>query len=85
MALTSPLDLKTHLITVVSGSQEIFTFLAMLVIAFAMSRFSLSNKVSLSLFALFGIIMAAYLQGIYVLIILIIGITTFYSLSKIGR
>jgi len=85
VALISPLDLQQHLATTVAGSSEIFTFLAMLIIAFALSKFNLPNKVSLSLFALFGIIMATYMQGVYVLIILIIGIVTYYSLSKIGR
>lgn len=84
-SLHSPFDLEQILVTDVAGSLEIFSFLAILLVAFVMSRFNFPNKVSLSLFALFGVIMASYLSGIYVLIILLAGITTFYSLSKIGR
>lgn len=85
MALTAPLDLKQHFITVLAGSAEIFTFVAIFIVAIFMSRFNFSNKVSLAMFALFGVIMATYLSGIYVLIILLIGIVTYYSLAKIVR
>lgn len=85
MALHSPLDLQQIFIVDVAGSMEIFSFLAMLVVAFVLSRFNFTGKTNLALFALFAVIMASYMSGIYVLIILIVGITSFYALSKVAK
>lgn len=83
MTLTQPLDLQTHFITVLAGSPEIFSFVAMLVVAYGCAYFNLSNKMSLVMFAAFILIMATYLQGLYILLILIGGLVTFYSLRKL--
>jgi hypothetical protein len=85
MALYAPFDLKAHILTTLAGSLEIFSFVAILSIAVILGKFNFSSKISLTLFALFGVMMAAYMQGIYVIIILLVGITTYYALSKIGR
>lgn len=82
MTLIAPLDLEQIFVVNVSGTPEIFSFVAILLISFALAKFDFPNKISLAFFALFGIVMATYLQGIYVLIILLGGITTFYALSK---
>ena len=85
MALHSPFDFEQIFVVDVAGNPEIFSFLAMLLISLAMSKFSLPSKVALPLFALFAIVMATYMQGMFVLVILLAGISTFYALSKIGR
>lgn len=85
MVLHNPLDLEQIFIVDLAGNPEIFSFISMILVAFAMSKFGLPSKLSLPLFALFGVIMGAYMSGIYVLIILFAGIATYYSLSKIGR
>jgi ABC-type maltose transport system permease subunit len=85
MSLISPLDLERIFVVDVAGTPEIFSFFAMLLVAFALSRFNFPNKINLVLFALFTVIMATYMAGFYVLVILIGGIVTFYSLSKIAK
>ena len=83
--LISPLDLQRIFVVDVAGSIEVFSFLAILLISFVMGKYNFSNRISLVLFALFGTIMAAYMPGIYVLIILLAGFATFYAISKMSR
>lgn len=83
--VTLPLDLEKIFVVDFAGSQEIFTFAAILLVSIAFSKFGLPNKIALPLFALFGVIMSQYIGGLYVLVILFAGIVTYYSLSKIVR
>ena len=85
MTLYEPLDLKNILMVDVAGGPEVFSFVAILIVAFLLSKFNFSNKVNLTLFALFAVIMATYIQGIYVLVIIIAGIVTYYAISKISK
>lgn len=85
MTLISPLDLRQHLVVGVAGNPEVFSFLAILLISIVMGKYQLPNKVALAFYALFGVIMSSYIGGLYVVIILIGGIATFYSLTKIVR
>lgn len=83
--LISPLDFEQLFIVNLAGSTEIFSFIAVLLVAFAMSKFRLTSRLALPLFAVFGVIMATYLEGIYILIILLGGLVTFYALSKLAK
>lgn len=85
MALTSPLDLEQIFVVDVAGNAEIFTFIATLLVFFILSKFNFPSKVSLSIFALFAVIMAAFLPSIYVIVILVAGITTFYAWTKMVK
>lgn len=85
MALVAPLDLEQHFVVTAAGSSEIFTFLAMLLVSYAFGRLNLPNKIALPIFALFTVLMATYIPGLYVLIILVSGLTTFFALSKMTR
>lgn len=85
MSLYSPLDLKNILIVDVAGTPEVFSFFSMLMVAFLLSKFSFPNRINLALFGLFGVLMATYMQGIYVLIILFAGLATYTGFSKFGR
>ena len=85
MALHSPFDLEQILVIDLAGSADIFSFIAIIFAGVMMSKFSLPSKLSLPLFALFGIIMSSYIGGLYVLIIILTGIVTFYSISKIWK
>ena len=83
--LHSPFDLEQILVVDLAGSAEIFSFIVVLIVSFMMAKFNLSNKIAMVLFVLFTVIMSAYLSGLYVLVIILGGVVTFYSLSKFGR
>lgn len=85
MTLNSPLDLLQIFLVDFAGSTEIFSFISLILIGVFVGKFRFSNTEALSIFALFGIIMSAYLPGIFVLINLIGGIAIYYQLSKVSR
>lgn len=85
MSWIEPLNLKYILVNVLAGNLEIFTFLSFLVIAAMAAKFQMPNSVTLLMFAIFVIIMNTYLGlgGIYLLVILIVGLVSFFGLKKI--
>jgi hypothetical protein len=85
MAILEPLDLEQILITNLSGTPEIFSFIAVILVSIACAYFRLSNAHSIIMIALLGVIMSSYLPGLYVIIILFGGISIFYAISKIAR
>lgn len=85
MALFQPFDFYSIFGIDVAGTPEIFSLLAILLMSVVFSKFNMTGKLALPLFALFGVIMSSYLGGIYVIIILVAGISTFYALSKVAK
>ena len=83
MTITQPLDLEKIFVVNLAGSQEIFTFVAMLMVGMACAYFKFSNRNAMILFALFTVMMATYLQGLYVIVILLAGMSTFYTLARL--
>ena len=80
-----PFDLKTLLVDTFLGGMEIFIFAFIIVFSFACAKFNISNRIYLTLLAvsLILISMVAEISGIYVLVVSIIGIISFKSLSKL--
>ena len=85
MALIGPFDLRRIFVVDLAGTPEIFSFVAILLISFAMGKFGFTGKLALPLFALFVVIMAAYLRPLYVLVILIAGIVTYFAVSRMVK
>lgn len=85
MSVIQPLDLEQIFITNLAGNPEIFSFVAIIFVGIACAYFRFSNRNALAIFALFTIIMATYMQGIYVLVILLTGISSYYALSRIAK
>ena len=85
MSLYSPLDLFHILVIDLAGTPEVFTFVAMLLVSFFLGRYNFPNKVNISLFVLFTVMMATYMAGIYVLVILLAGLATFYAVAKFSK
>lgn len=83
MSIIQPFDFESIFVTTLSGTPEIFSFLAVIAISGLAAFFRMRNSIALILFALFGIIMSQYIGGFYVLIILIGGLSVFYGISKI--
>ena len=85
MAWHEALDLEYWFINVLSGTPEIFTFIAFMAIAGMAAYFRMLNSITLLMFALFAIIMAEFIGGIYLIAILIAGLVMFYYFSKIVK
>ena len=83
MAVIKPFDLKEIFVTTLAGSPEIFAFISILFIAGLSAYFKMSNALVLIMFALFGIIMSQYIGGLYLLVLLIGGLTAYYGIKKI--
>jgi len=83
--LIKPFDFLNIILVDVAGSLEIFSFLMIILISFIMSKFNIPDKIAMILFVLFAVIMSAFMQGIYVLVIIISGIVIFYNLSKMSK
>ena len=78
-----PLDLKYIFVNVLAGSMEIFMFLAMIFIAMIAGYFRMMSSTMIVLYILFAILMGQFMSGIYLLVVLIGGLVSFYLLSKI--
>ena len=74
MTIIQPLNLESIFVTTLSGTPEIFSFLAIILIFSLAAYFRMPNEIALILFGLFGVIMASYLGALCVLIILIGGL-----------
>ena len=82
MAVINPMDFERIFVTIVAGSPDIFTFLFILFISGLGAYFRMDSKIMMIMYLIFGIVMSTYIGAIYVLIILIVGIITFYSISR---
>lgn len=82
MTVINPMDLERIFVVILAGSPEIFTALLFIIISALSAYFKMDNKVVMVMYLISGIIMSVYIGAIYVLIILIVGIITFYSVSR---
>jgi len=84
--LEEPLQLEKILVNILAGSPEVFAFISMIVISFACARFNVPNKIFMPLIFLFVIMFASTIGlGFYLLGVLIAGLTTFYSISRLMK
>lgn len=84
MTVINPFDLERIFVVIVAGSPEIFTGMMILFLSALAGYFHMDNKVMMIMYALAGIIMGLYIgQGLYILIILAIGLITFYSITRL--
>lgn len=82
MAVIDPFDFERIFVSIVAGSQDIFTFMFILLISGLGAYFKMDSKIMMIMYLIAGIVMSTYIGAIYVLIILISGIITFYSISR---
>lgn len=82
MAFLQPLDLESIFINYLAGSAELFTFFSYLIITIGSAYFRMPDKIFLIMIAVFSVMMANYTGGIYVLVLFISGIISFYGISR---
>ena len=80
-----PLELRYWLVNTFSGSIEIFIFLAFIFISAMAAKFRMNSTVTLSSMVLFGVLMSQYFGGIYMLILILVGMITFISISRVVK
>jgi len=83
MAIIEPFDFKKIFMITLAGSPEIFAFISLIFLAGLSAYFNMPSFVFLILVGLFGVVMSAYVGGLYLLIILIAGLLAFYGIKKI--
>jgi len=86
MAFNQPLELEFWIVnTLTDATPTLFYMIAFMFIAGACAYFRMSNYVALMMFVLFGVLFSSILGGVWVLILLITGMVTFYSISKLMK
>lgn len=85
MAFVEALDLRYWLINTLSGSIEIFSFLAMIIIAGLAARFRMNGFLTVLMLGLFAIMLSQYMAGIYILMILITSLIVFVGISRFTK
>jgi len=83
MGFIQPLDLYQILVNMVSGSIEIFAFLAVISLATLGARFSMSNMTFILMLILFVILVADFISFLYLIIIILVGFIVYGLLNRI--
>lgn len=85
MTLNSPLDLEKVFVVDLAGNPEIFSFISIILFAFVAAKFNFDNKITMSLFALFTVIMSIYVKGLFIAVVIITGFVIGNYLSKLFK
>ena len=85
MALYSPLDIESIFFNDLAGDMNIFLFLSLFIVAFAIGKFNLPSKIAYPVFALFAVVTATVSQSFYFLVIILAGMAVFYSIGRFGK
>lgn len=86
MSWIEPLNLEYWLINTLAESLDIFIFLSFIFLAMISAKFRMPNYVFMSMLVLLIVILNYFyegLGGIYLLVIFLLGLFTFFSLSKL--
>ena len=85
MSFHLPFDLEYWLVTVVAGSPEIFMVISLIAIAALAAYFRMPNSITLVMIAIFAIMMGAMTGQILFVVILILGLTLGWLMSRIVK
>lgn len=80
-----PLDLQPILVNYLAGDMAIFSMLSYLAVVGLAAFFRMPNTLALIMFALFGIMFAAYMPAVYFITLLLTGIAVFYAIGVIAK
>jgi len=83
MSLEQPLKLQDLIINTVSGNNTIFLFIAIIFFSAIAGKFQMPKSIFLTLMAVFVFIFYDIFPALYIVVIVIISIGAFYSLSKL--
>ena len=81
-----PLNIKYILYDLFLGHPSMVAFALVILISFVSARFQMSNRNFMIILVISSLMMAGYLgEAVYILVLVLIGIVTFYSLSRMFR
>lgn len=80
-----PLDLQRILVNYLAGDMAIFTMIAYIAVVSIAAFFRMPSSLAMIMFALFGIMFAAYMPAVYFITLLLTGIAVFYSIGVISK
>ena len=81
-----PLNIKYILYDLFLGHPSMVAFALVILISFVSARFQMSNRNFMIILVISSLILAGYLgEAVYILVLVLIGIVTFYSLSRMFR
>ncbi len=83
MTFFEPLDLQPILINSLSGSVEIFMFLAFITIGGMASVLKIPKMATLILLGLFAVMFANFFPTIYLIVVVIAGMVSANAISKV--
>ena len=83
MTFFEPLDLKGILINSLAGNVEIFMFMAFVAIGGITAALKIPRSVTLVFLGLFAVILADYFPALYLIVVVIAGMTASHSISKV--
>jgi hypothetical protein len=84
MTVVNPFDFQRIFMNILAGSPEIFIFIIFIAIVTGAAFFKMDDRLMLVLILIFGLVMSTFTSfgGLYILIILVVGIITFYSIAR---
>lgn len=85
MTFIEPLDLRNILVYTLAGNELIFTFLFIIVMSSLAAKFRMPNLVFGVMLTVAGVILAPYIGGLYLILILITGFLTFNAIANMFR
>ena len=81
-----PLNIKYILYDLFLGHPSMVAFALVILISFVSARFQMSNRNFMIILVISSLMMAGYMgEAVYILVLVLIGIVTFYSLSRMFR
>jgi len=81
-----PLNIKYILYDLFLGHPSMVAFSLVILISFISAKFQMSNRNFMIILVISSLILAGYLgEAVYILVLVIIGIVIFYSLSRMFR
>ncbi len=79
----SPLDFKKIILDLFLGHPSMLAFASIILISSLSAKFQMSNRNFLLILAICSLMLTAYIgEAIYIIILIVIGVVTFYSLSR---
>ena len=83
MSIAQPLGLEDLILNTVTGNSSIFLAVAIIFFSALAGKFQMPKSIFLTLMALFIMIFSSYFEALYVVMLIVICIGAFYSLSKL--
>lgn len=82
-SISQPLDLYNLFITQVTGSETIFIFVSFFLIAGFAAKMRFPNSITITLFAIYGLIIGMIFQTVLIITVFVIAILLFLTLNRL--